>query len=59
MREGLHVVFRHAAELMYLDPWPCTDVRDGVFAFALACKVFTGLPGVLARKLDLEYAKHT
>lgn len=59
MREGYHILFCEAAELVPLHPGPRADVRDGVFAFALACKILAGFASVLAREPDLEYAVYT
>ncbi len=56
MRERLHVVLAEAAELPPLDPRPGADVRDRVFALAVAGQVLAGLARVLAAQLDLEHA---
>lgn len=54
--ERLHVLLAEAGEPVPLDPRPRADVRDRVFAFAVAGQVLARLAGVLAAQLDLEDA---
>lgn len=56
MWEGLHVFLAEATECPSLDPRPGSDIRDRVFAFAVAGQVLARLTGVLAAQLDLEDA---
>ena len=56
MREGFHIFGREAAALPTFHPWPCLDIRDAVFAFALACEVVSWLARVFAGQSNLEDA---
>ena len=56
MGKGLHVLLAEAAERPALDPGPGADIRDRVFALAVAGEVVAGFAGVFAAQLDLEHA---
>ena len=56
MREVLHLLLGEASLLPTLDPGPSLDVRDAVFAFAVASQVLAGFSRVFAGELDFEHA---
>jgi hypothetical protein len=56
MWEWLHFVLSEASSLPTLDPWPCLDVSDTVFSFAVAGEIFAWSVCVLAAQLDLKDA---
>ena len=56
MWEGLHVFLAEATECPSLDPRPGSNIRNRIFAFAVAGQVLARLAGVLATEMDLEYA---
>lgn len=56
MRELLHILLTQTAKFPILDPWPGTNVRDGVFTLAVSGEVFAEAAGVFAWELDFEDA---
>lgn len=56
MRERLHILRAKTTEFPRFNPRPSTDVRNGVFALAIAGEVFARGAGIFARELDLEDA---
>jgi hypothetical protein len=54
MWEGLHILLGESRSFPGLDPRPCLDVGDAVFAFALASEVVAWLTGVFTGQLDLK-----
>ena len=57
VREVLHLFLSEPTTFPTLDPWPGTDVCNGILALAVASEVFARLSGVFARELDLENAE--
>ena len=56
MRELLHLLLGHAAELPALDPRPGPNVRDAVLALAGAGEVLARLARVVPAQVQLEHA---
>ena len=56
MWKGLQIILAEATEFPPLDPRPGSNIRDRVFAFAVAGQVFARLARVLAAQLNLEHA---
>ena len=46
--ELLHLVFGETTEFISLDPWPSSNIGNGVLSFAISCKIITRLTGILS-----------
>ena len=57
MRKLVHFLLCKPGKLPALDPGPGANVRDAVFAFAIAGEVVARGAGIFAREADLEHAE--
>lgn len=54
----LHILLGEARELPSFHPRPRANVRYGVFAFARAGKILSGLTSIFSRQTDLQHPIH-
>jgi len=59
MRELLHFFLSKSTEFISFNPWPSSNISNGILPLARSCKVIAGFAGIPSRQTNLQYAIDT